>query len=162
MSARLRQLGRFDSRVAAHVPYILSFFCAGIRARPARTRSLPNWASAGGAAGVSLSRLRLAGLATAVAHDGRTAEMTYERSWGHHLSREVQFRCKICPDAVGGVADVACADAWYGGETGYPTFEEQAGRSLMMTRTAAGEALLEQAMAAARSRPSRSTLPRSI
>jgi coenzyme F420 hydrogenase subunit beta len=43
---------------------------------------------------------------------------------------------------------VACADAWYGGETGYPTFEEQAGRSLVMTRTAAGEELLEQAVAA--------------
>jgi coenzyme F420 hydrogenase subunit beta len=145
----LRQFGRFDSRVAVHVPYILSFFCAGIPSQTGADRILAEL----GVAPEELREFRFRGfgwpgLATAVAHDGRTAEMTYERSWGHHLSREVQFRCKICPDAVGGVADVACADAWYGGETGYPTFEEQAGRSLMMTRTAAGEALLEQAMAA--------------
>jgi coenzyme F420 hydrogenase subunit beta len=87
-------------------------------------------------------------LATAIARDGRSASMTYEESWGGHLSKEVQFRCKICPDAVGGVADIACADAWYGGETGYPTFEEVSGRSLIVTRTSAGEKLLASAVAA--------------
>jgi len=74
--------------------------------------------------------------------------MSYEDSWGGHLSKEVQFRCKICPDAVGGVADVACADAWYGGETGYPTFEEMDGRSLILTRSPFGEALLSSAITA--------------
>ncbi len=145
----LRQLGRFDPRVATHVPYILSFFCAGIPSQTGADRILAEL----GVAPSELAEFRYRGfgwpgLATAIAHDGRTAEMTYEKSWGHHLSREVQFRCKICPDALGGVADVACADAWYGGESGYPTFEEQAGRSLIMTRTAAGEDLLTQAMAA--------------
>jgi coenzyme F420 hydrogenase subunit beta len=101
-------------------------------------------------------------MATATAHDGRTAEMTYERSWGHHLSREVQFRCKICPDAVGGVADIACADAWYGGETGYPTFEEQSGRSLVVTRTAVGEAFWIGQSRRARWRLTRSMSARSI
>ena len=55
--------------------------------------------------------------------------MSYADSWGAHLSKHVQFRCKICPDAVGGVADIACADAWYGGDSGYPQFDEAAGRS---------------------------------
>jgi coenzyme F420 hydrogenase subunit beta len=145
----LRQLGRFDERVARHVPLILSFFCAGIPSQTGADRILAEL-------GVEPQDLRefryrgygWPGMATAIALDGRSAEMTYERSWGHHLSREVQFRCKICPDAVGGVADIACADAWYGGDSGYPTFEEQSGRSLIMTRTAAGEALLEQAITA--------------
>jgi coenzyme F420 hydrogenase subunit beta len=73
--------------------------------------------------------------------------MTYAASWGDHLSKEVQFRCKICPDAVGGVADIACADAWYGDEEGYPSFDEQEGRSLIMVRTEAGERLFASAMA---------------
>ncbi len=145
----LRQLGRFDPRVEAHVPYILSFFCAGIPSQTGADRILAEF----GMREEEVHSFRYRGfgwpgMASATAHDGRSAEMTYERSWGHHLSREVQFRCKICPDALGGVADIACADAWYGGETGYPTFEEQAGRSLVMTRTAAGEQLLERALAA--------------
>ena len=87
------------------------------------------------------------GRATATARDGRVAHMSYEESWGGYLSKEVQFRCKICPDAVGGVADIACADAWYGGETGYPTFEELDGRSLIMSRTARGQTVLDNAVA---------------
>src|SRR3546814_12796145 len=93
-----------------------------------------------GLAGAPLSEFRYRGngwpgQAVARTTDGRAGEMSYERSWGDHLSREVQFRCKICPDAVGGTADIACADAWYGGEGGYPQFEEQDGRSLIMVRS---------------------------
>ena len=74
--------------------------------------------------------------------------MSYAESWGAILSKEVQFRCKICPDAVGGVADIACADAWYGDDAGYPSFDEAEGRSLVMVRSAAGKALLDAARAA--------------
>jgi coenzyme F420 hydrogenase subunit beta len=74
--------------------------------------------------------------------------MTYARSWGGFLSKEVQFRCKICPDAVGGVADIACADAWYGDDDGYPSFAEAEGRSLIMSRSEAGERFLREALAA--------------
>jgi coenzyme F420 hydrogenase subunit beta len=46
------------------------------------------------------------------------------------------------------VADIACADAWYGDERGYPSFAEQDGRSLIVSRTDAGERLLASAIAA--------------
>jgi coenzyme F420 hydrogenase subunit beta len=139
----LRQLAKVDPRVDAHVKLMLAFFCAGIPSRKAVSRVL-------GALGVADSELAAfryrgngwPGKATATARDGRVSQMSYEESWGGYLSKDVQFRCKICPDAVGGVADIACADAWYGGETGYPTFEELEGRSLIMSRTARGEAFL--------------------
>jgi coenzyme F420 hydrogenase subunit beta len=145
----LRQLGRFDKRVAERIPLILSFFCAGIPSENGARNILKDM----GISEAELANFRYRGfgwpgLATAVAHDGRTETMTYEKSWGGHLSKEVQFRCKICPDAIGGVADVACADAWYGGETGYPSFEEQGGRSLIVTRTEAGARLVADAVAA--------------
>ena len=54
------------------------------------------------------------GLARAESTDGRIATLSYNDSWGGYLSKAVQFRCKLCPDGVGGAADVACADAWYG------------------------------------------------
>jgi coenzyme F420 hydrogenase subunit beta len=145
----LRQLARYDTRVATQVPIVLSFFCGGlpsddgargvIRAMALDPDAVVEFRYRGqGWPGATVARTA----------DGAQAEMSYADSWGAHLSRAVQFRCKICPDAVGGAADIACADAWYGDENGYPLFEEQDGRSLIMTRTEAGEALLRSAQAA--------------
>mgnify|MGYP000994454444 FL=1 len=143
----LRQLALVDPRVNALVPLMLSFFCAGIPSHDGADRII----HAMGLVPDDVAAFRYRGngwpgLTVAETHDGRRGEMRYSESWGGHLSREVQFRCKICPDGVGGVADVACADAWYGGEAGYPTFEEQDGRSLILSRTATGEALLQSAL----------------
>ncbi len=145
----LRQLAAIDRRVAAHVPLMLSFFCAGTPSQAGTDRILKHL----GADKERLTRFRYRGdgwpgYATAVEDGGRTTRMSYAASWGDILSKEVQFRCKICPDAVGGVADIACADAWYGGESGYPSFDEADGRSLVMVRTAAGEAIFNAALQA--------------
>jgi coenzyme F420 hydrogenase subunit beta len=147
----LAQLARHDERIDQQIPVKLSFFCGGIPSHGGADRILAEM----GLAGSPLAEFRYRGngwpgLATARTTDGRTAQMTYERSWGHHLSKEVQFRCKVCPDAVGGAADIACADAWYGGESGYPQFEEQDGRSLIMVRSEVGRTLLDKAVAAGR------------
>ncbi|MFZ5720254.1 MAG: Coenzyme F420 hydrogenase/dehydrogenase, beta subunit C-terminal domain [Pseudomonadota bacterium] len=144
----LRQAARHDPRIRQHVPVALSFFCGGIPSHDGVGRIL----GAMGLSGAEISTFRYRGqgwpgLCVAEAADGRRGEMSYHESWGHHLSKEVQFRCKICPDAVGGVADIACADAWYGDEAGYPSFEEEEGRSLILGRTEAGERLLESAIA---------------
>jgi coenzyme F420 hydrogenase subunit beta len=76
--------------------------------------------------------------------------MSYADSWGGILSRHVQFRCKICADGVGGLADVVCADAWDCDEAGYPRFAEAEGVSLLLSRTEKGEALGAAALAAGR------------
>jgi coenzyme F420 hydrogenase subunit beta len=147
--AALRQLATVDPRVNERVPLMLSFFCAGVPSHDGADRITR-------ALGFEPEDVRSfryrgngwPGLTRVETHDGRVGEMRYADSWGGQLSKEVQFRCKICPDAVGGVADIACADAWYGGESGYPQFEEQDGRSLIMSRTAIGDRLLRDAMAA--------------
>lgn len=144
----LRQLGTLDARVAERFPIMLSFFCAGVPSLTGSRRVIE--AMGLPASEVTAFRYRgngWPGKARAETADGRSAEMDYETSWGGFLSKHVQFRCKICPDAVGGVADIACADAWFGGESGYPQFEDRAGRSLVMVRTAAGERLLAAALA---------------
>lgn len=143
----LRRLGQVDERVARHVPIMLSFFCGGVPSHNGVNRILATM----GVDPENVASFRYRGrgwpgLTVATTHDGQAAEMSYAESWGAHLSKEVQFRCKICPDAVGGVADIAFADAWYGGETGYPQFEEQDGRSLIITRSDAGERLLGSAL----------------
>lgn len=145
----LRQLGTVDPRVAERVPLALSFFCGGLPSHAGADRIV----RAMGLEPAEVTSFRYRGngwpgMARAETADGKVGEMSYADSWGGHLSKEVQFRCKICPDAVGGVADIACADAWYGDDDGYPSFDEQEGRSLIVTRTSTGEALYQSALAA--------------
>lgn len=145
----LRQLMQADASVEARIPYLLSFFCAGTPSQDGTDRIVRKL----GFEPDEVTQFRYRGdgwpgYATAGAADGRQARMTYAASWGDILSKEVQFRCKICPDGVGGAADVAAADAWYGGETGYPEFEEADGRSLILTRTRKGDALVAAAQEA--------------
>lgn len=145
----LRLLGEQDPRVARRIPFMFAFFCGGMPSLRGTDRVI-------GAMGLNpadVIRFRYRGNgwpgeARAETRGGAIGTMSYHDSWGGHLSKEVQFRCKICPDAVGGVADIACADAWYGGESGYPMFDEAAGRSLVLTRSGAGDRLLNDAVAA--------------
>ena len=148
-ASALRRLAGVDPRVARHVPLIMSFFCGGIPSHDGVGRILK--ALEVEPASVTAFRFRgrgWPGNCVAERSDQPPAEMTYARSWGDYLSKEVQFRCKICPDAVGGAADIACADAWYGDEGGYPSFDEADGRSLIVARTEIGERLLRQALEA--------------
>ena len=147
----LRRLGEVDARVAERFPIILSFFCGGIPSHRGTDQILDDLGVAkADLAGFKYRGDGWPGFATATRRDGTSERMSYAESWGGRLSKHVQFRCKICPDAVGGVADIACADAWYGDESGYPQFEETDGRSLVIARSAAGSALIEGARAAGR------------
>jgi len=144
----LRRLATRDPRVGERVPIALSFFCGGLPSHDGADRII----RAMGLEPEAVVRFRYRGegwpgLTRAETADGRAGEMLYDQSWGGHLSKEVQFRCKICPDAVGGVADIACADAWHDTGSGMPSFDEGEGRSLLMTRSDAGEALVASALA---------------
>ncbi|RVU05108.1 hypothetical protein EOE18_10300 [Novosphingobium umbonatum] len=149
--AALRQLATVDARVDQQIPLMLSFYCAGIPSHAAADKVI----RAMGLEPEKVTSFRYRGngwpgLTIARTDDGQQGEMRYAESWGKHLSGQVQYRCKICPDGVGGAADIACADAWYGDDGGYPQFEEQDGRSLIMSRTARGDALLRKAIEAGR------------
>ncbi len=126
------------------------FFCAGV---PSQQASRELVRKMGGAPDdVVAFRYRghgWPGTAAARLADGRELQMSYNDSWGGVLSRHVQFRCKICPDGSGEFADVVCADAWYGVD-GYPDFTERDGRSAILSRTALGERIVAEALAAGR------------
>jgi coenzyme F420 hydrogenase subunit beta len=146
--AALRQYLRGHPALAERVPVMLSFMCAGVP-------SLHGTHAVLTAMGTDRSKLASfryrgdgwPGMARAVQTDGEAFEMDYNTSWGQILGKHLQFRCKICPDGTGEFADVVCADAWYG-KDGYPDFAERDGRSLLLVRTAAGQALVQAALAA--------------
>lgn len=144
----VRKLAAHHAEVASRLQYCLSFMCAGVpslQGTHAVVRAL-------GFQPDELSNFRYRGngwpgQATATSRDGRSNGMSYDDSWGKILNRHLQFRCKICIDGTGEYADITCADAWYGTDDGYPSFDEQEGRSLVLSRTALGEQLVQQAVA---------------
>jgi coenzyme F420 hydrogenase subunit beta len=146
--AALRQYLRDKPELQARFPYLLSFMCAGVPSIKGTHEVLSTMgAKAGELASFRYRGDGWPGMARAVQRDGQAFEMDYNSSWGKILGKYLQFRCKICPDGTGEFADIVCADAWYG-ENGYPDFAERDGRSLLLTRTAAGEALVLEAIAA--------------
>ena len=84
------------------------------------------------------------------ARDGRTFDVTYDEAWYDPTvpwTYDMQFRCKICPDAIGEMADLSCPDGWVLRD-GEPLHLEAEGRNIIIARTGAGTALVERARAA--------------
>lgn len=97
---------------------------------------------------IPLPRKWLARKARAETLTARRLKWTMTVHGENILNRHLQFRCKICPDGTGEFSDVTCADAWYGNDKGYPTFEESDGRSLVLSRTQHGIDLVNEAVSA--------------
>lgn len=144
--AALRALQQHDDDLQKAIPYVLSFFCAGVPSQEGAEEVLK-------ALGTSLDEVTSfryrgngwPGSATAITGDGTARSMSYHDSWGKILSKHVQHRCKICADGTGVAADIACADAWEADEAGYPIFGEADGISLVVARTPLGLDLLQEA-----------------
>lgn len=144
--AALRALAKVDARIDRLVPFMISFFCAGVPSLEGAEAVIARMGYAPG----EVARFRYRGdgwpgAAKAVAKDGAIRTLSYEESWGGVLSKHLQFRCKICPDGTGGAADVVCADAWECDARGYPLFDEKDGVSLVLARTEKGATLVRAA-----------------
>lgn len=146
--AAMRQYAKYNPQVKQKIKYMLSFFCAGIPSIKGTLAILKHF-------NVSLSEvesLRYRGNGwpglTTVQLKGKKKKYTmeYNEAWGKILNKNLQFRCKICPDGTGELADVVAADAWYGDEKGYPIFTENEGRSLIISRNDKGESLIQECL----------------
>ena len=140
--AALRNLARHDPRVDRLVPYVLAFVCGGA-SQFAKTRDLIRGF---GLEEEDISLLRYRGmgnpgLTRVEARDGRAFAVTYNELWQDEGKWMLQFRCKICADAIGELADIAVSDVWPNGE---PSGED-AGFNGFIARTPKGRALLEDA-----------------
>lgn len=126
-------------------PLLLSFFCAGTPSQSATDALL---GKLGVVEDTRIDSLRYRGdgwpgrfVASA---EGREVSADYEESWGETLGPTTQWRCKVCVDGVGELADVVAADSWETDERGYPAFAEGAGVSALIARTPRGlETILE-------------------
>lgn len=75
-------------------------------------------------------------------HGEVVQSFSYEESWGAILQKHRQWRCHLCADHTGELADISVGDPWY-----RPTGDDP-GRSLVLVRTERGRELLHAAIAA--------------
>lgn len=143
----VRKIGQIDTKIKNKIYCCISFMCAGVPSMKG-THAVLN------ALGTKVEEVKTfqyrgdgwPGLAKATTHSGDVKGMTYDDSWGKILNKHLQFRCKICIDGTGESADITCADAWHGDAKGYPSFEEQQGRSLVISRTSLGDNIVVDAV----------------
>lgn len=142
-----RNLVKYSSFAKGNTYYFISFMCAGVPSLEGTEQIL----TALGTEKEEISSFRYRGngwpgFATATLKNGEKRQMTYKESWGGILNKNLQLRCKVCIDGTGEFADLTFADAWHGGEAGYPSFEEEKGRSLILVRTAIGKEIISTAI----------------
>jgi coenzyme F420 hydrogenase subunit beta len=149
--AAMRNLAAIDPRVDAQVPYLITNFCGGVpTVHTARSIARHLGIDAGE---IEVFRWRgegWPGPTHVKTKDGRVRELDYDTVWYDPAvpwSYDMQYRCKICPDAIGELADVACPDGWIM-EAGRPVHREAPGQNVLVTRTDRGEALVREAEAA--------------
>ena len=137
----VREFPQYKEKVKCYI----SIFCAGM---PSYNATIQTWQKSGHSdAPVSLKYRGdgWPGNFMAIFNDGRKFQLSYNDSWGKILGRQLGFRCKICPDGIGMLADIAVGDSW-NTKNGFPDFTEDEGRCFCIVRTSVGEDLIKRAL----------------
>lgn len=141
----LRNLSKIDPRVDQLLRYCMTMVCGGA----SEFSKIYDLIKQHGLKEEDISYLRYRGFGnpgpiTIETHDGQRFQHSYNEMWEDEGSWRLQNRCKICPDAIGELADIAVSDVWPGGG---PTGEDD-GFNGILARTHFGLDLLEEAVEA--------------
>lgn len=142
----LRMYLNVENQLNVKIPYMFSFFCAGIPSEKANLKLLNHL---GGMAPEHCKNLQYRGngwpgFASAIDDSGKQYIMSYEDSWGRILGRDIRHTCRFCLDGIGEMADIACGDAWYLTQDMKPDFSENDGRNVVFARSVKGNLLLKE------------------
>ncbi|UWU75781.1 Coenzyme F420 hydrogenase/dehydrogenase, beta subunit C-terminal domain [Bradyrhizobium huanghuaihaiense] len=146
-TSAVRALGSIDPRVERLIPYMLTNFCGGVHSAHVAKAVMRHHGV--DELDVVLYRYRGEGWPGPLrvqTRDGTIYDLPYPGAW--HMGKfryELPFRCKICPDGVGEVADISVPDGWIL-QNGKPVYGEAPGTNVAVVRTPAGEELLHRAV----------------
>lgn len=133
-----------DSKKREQIPYLVSFFCAGVPSLQAERKLLESLnTNEKECTKITYRGNGWPGYTVAYSAQGQTGQMSYEESWGKILGRDVALACRFCFDGIGEAADISCGDGWYIRD-GKPDFSENEGRNVVFARTQKGLRILEE------------------
>jgi coenzyme F420 hydrogenase subunit beta len=139
----IRNYAAFDPRVDALLRYTLNFYCGGV----SEFGKTMDYVRKVGLRETDVAHLRYRGDGcpgpmVIRSHAGATHSFSYNEMWEDESRWQLQFRCKICPDSLGDLADVTVADVWPGGKPD----TDGVGFNGFIGRTKRGERLLQSAI----------------
>ncbi len=141
----IRNYAKFDPRVDELLRYTMNFYCGGV----SEFGKTMDYVRRIGRTEADIAGLRYRGDGcpgemVMRTHDGARFGFSYNEMWSDEQRWRLQFRCKICPDALGDLADISVADVWPGGKP----ITDEVGFNGFIARTERGLALLQDAVAA--------------
>ncbi|MEQ9695967.1 Coenzyme F420 hydrogenase/dehydrogenase, beta subunit C-terminal domain [Shimia sp. SDUM112013] len=147
--ASLNKAMRHDAQLAANISLTIAIFCAGAPNLNA-TEQLLDTLEVPKTAKVTDLRYRGNGWPGLMQARFQTPDGTetdskgipYGEGWGRILQAHRRWRCRVCADHTGAFADISVGDPWHAPPKG----NTDAGRSLIVARTARGQAFVEAAM----------------
>lgn len=140
-----------DPQLAANIPLTIGIFCAGAPNLVA-TQSLLDRLGVPEDARLTDLRYRGQGWPGLMQAEWENSDgsrslsqgISYAEGWGSILQSSRRWRCRVCADHTGAFADISVGDPWHAPPKG----DVDAGRSLIVARTARGRAFVEAAIAA--------------
>ena len=147
--AGVRNLQRTDERARELIVFTQTMFCGTVPGRDDSLGMLRRRGIDPSAAGSEPVEFRwrgngCPGPTVAALADGSRVTATYNELWNDN-PWTTQFRCKICPDAVGLQADIATGDSW---DDAVPS-AESAGTNVVIAHTELGAEILAECEASA-------------
>jgi coenzyme F420 hydrogenase subunit beta len=142
--AGVRNLQREDERARRLIKYTQTFYCGTVTSLETTKDFLRREGVDPEKEWPATLRWRgngCPGPTVAVMPDGREVTGSYNDMWDNN-PWTTQFRCKICPDAIGLQADITAGDSWPNSVAN----GESAGTNAVIARTAVGEEVLAEAV----------------
>jgi len=125
----------------------IGIFCAGV---PSVSASIDLMEHLGSKDTINVKELRYRGhgwpgLMTVVSANPsgevNSSSVSYATGWGDILQKKRQWRCHVCADHTGELADISVGDPWY-----RSIAPGEAGSSLLVVRTRRGQRILREAI----------------
>ncbi len=140
----VKQYLKYTKEFEGKILLYISFFCAGLPKFTGLNKIFTRF----GLKEESIKHIKYRGEGwpgnfKIITNDDKEYRLSYDDSWGKYLGRELHFRCKICPDGVGMLADIACCDAWDIVD-GKPDFSEKPGKSVIFARSQMGLKIIKE------------------
>jgi coenzyme F420 hydrogenase subunit beta len=142
-TAAVSMLRKIRPKLDANLGLVLTFFCAGTPSLQATLQLLKQL----DIPTEQVNELRYrgkgwpGGFSVECKDKSKNKFLSYEKSWGF-LNNFRPFRCQLCPDGLGELADISCGDAWHR----FINENENSGKSLVLARSHLGKEIILKAI----------------